>query len=128
MQDLAIWKKSYKNLIQNRRLRNLASDHTTFSFKILTSILFSLQTCGDILTIPGQKNRHQILSDLTRSYTYRIFRTIVSQDRTISWAFIFLKMLPDSDFKMPAKILQDSNIKKRIWTDRTALVWSYQFT
>jgi 1,4-dihydroxy-2-naphthoyl-CoA synthase len=32
--------KSYKNLIQNLRLINLASDHTTFSFKILHPFYF----------------------------------------------------------------------------------------
>ncbi len=60
----------------------------------------------------NKKNRHQIL-----------------QDQTISWVFIFSKILSDSDsdYKMPAKILQDSNINKYIRLDCTILIWSYQF-
>jgi hypothetical protein len=59
-----------------------------------------------IIRYPGQK------TDI-RSYTYKIFRTIVSQDWTISWwVFILSKIFSDSDYKMPAKILQDSYIKK----------------
>jgi hypothetical protein len=70
----------------------------------------------------AKKNRHQILQDLKRSYTYKIFRTIVSQDWTISQVFIFSKILSDSAYKIPAKILQDSDIKKRIQLDCMILV------
>jgi hypothetical protein len=75
-----------------------------------------------IITLPFQVKKTEI-----RSYTYKIFRTIVSQNWTISWVFIFSKILSDSGYKTPAKILQDSDIKKRIQLDCMILVWSYQF-
>ncbi len=76
-------------------------------------------------TYPGRKNRHQIVQDLIRSYTYKIFCKIFSQDPAISYVFVFFKISSDSDCKMSAKILQESDGIKRTRTANTKRIWSY---
>jgi hypothetical protein len=68
----------------------------------------------DFLHILRSKKPTSDLKDLISSYAYRIFRMIVLQDRTISSVFIFPKILSDSNYRMPVKILQDSDITKRL--------------
>ncbi len=76
----------------------------------LISILYWLLSYYQMKT----KKPTSDLKDLISSYAYRIFRMIVSQDRTISSVFIFPKILSDSNYRMPVKILQDSDITKRL--------------
>ncbi len=56
-------------------------------------------------TVPDEKIWRQIVQDLIRSYPYTIFCTILSQDPTISYVFVFLKISSDSDCKMSAQNL-----------------------
>ena len=54
---------------------------------------------------PGQKCIHKLIQDLVRSYPYKIFRTILSKDQTISYSLNFLMIQSDSDYTMLAKVL-----------------------
>ncbi len=56
-------------------------------------------------TNPGEKIWRQIVQNLIRSYPYKIFCTILSQDPTISFVFVSLEISSDSDCKMSAQNL-----------------------